>query len=343
MGKKSLLSATSRKKGGGENGEEIEKKSKATTDSKKKAVQAASKKKTPTGAAAKNQASPKKKTTSMGVSTEETEQIQQLLIEKFDTTFSRAEPDPVPETLSGDMSSPAVSISGRDDNDSDASPYSSIEPEDSTPAKKMDSMHKTALIGIVGLVALLGLVMSASITNTAKYYLKPAKGELEVWKGTFSPMGKKKIVTLSATPMPAQPKDLYGKNEIFSFIFESYINQADALLNVSDMPDFELIKRTLNRAGAFAVSPELNESIQRRLSKINLLALVYKADILADKNTAADLASARDALEKAMRLTLDEAEKGLIKQKLQGVNERQAQLEQMETSAAKAESTGIDE
>jgi hypothetical protein len=127
--------------------------------------------------------------------------------------------------------------------------------------------------------------------------------------------------------MPARPKEVYRKNEIFAFIFESYVNQADALLNASDMPDFERIKRTLNKAEAFAVSPELSESVTRRLSKISLMTLVYKADILADKNTAADLASARDALEKAMLLNLDTAEKGLIHQKLQWVNQRRVRLE----------------
>ena len=272
-----------------------------------------------------------------GANPEETERIRQLLFKKFDMTPSGAEPDSEPEKRSENVSPAVVPATAHDDTGIDAPSYSAMALEDAVQAKKMDSTQKMALIGILGLVVLFGLVVSASMKNSARYYLKPVKGELEIWKGRFSPMGKKKFVILSETPMPVEPKEVYGKNEIFPFIFESYVNQADALLNASDMPDFELIKSTLSKANAFVVSPESKELIQRRLSKINLMTLVYKADILTDRGTIEDLASARDALKKAKRLNLDEAEKGLVNQKLQWIDERQAQLEQMETEVEDAE------
>lgn len=337
MGKKSLLSSTNKKKDDRESSEEKDNKSKALTARTKKTGKTALKKKHDMpGPGKKENVSSKdsglkaeiwSSPLAAGATPEEAERMRQLLIETFDATYSNAEPNPARGKFSADISPPDVPSFCQSDDAGGESVHSSMESERSAPAKNMDAMNKKVIIGILGLILLLGLAMSESIKNTAKYYMKPAKGDLEIWKGKFSPMGEKKFVTLKATALPAHPKDVYGKDEIYSFILESYVDQADALLNASDMPDFELIKRTLNKASAFALSPESKKSIQRRLSKINLVSLVYKADILADKNTAADLASARDALEKAMRLDLDEAEKGLVEQKLQWIRERQARPE----------------
>ena len=261
-----------------------------------------------------------------GATPEDTERIRQLLFKKFDVNTPEAEPKPVPEKLSVDRVElpPAA---GPLYNDGDAHDYASIEIEAALAAKKgMAPLQKSAVAGILGLVILLALVFNASMSNRAKFYLKPVDGKIELWRGKFSPKGEKKFITLSAVSAPAQQKDSYSKEEAFSLIFENYVNQADALLTTPDTPDFELIKRTLKKALPYATSPALYDSLQKRLGKIDMMTLVYKADVLADRNTAADLTAAREALEKAMHLDLDVAEKGLVKQKLQWIDQQLAGL-----------------
>jgi hypothetical protein len=155
--------------------------------------------------------------------------------------------------------------------------------------------------------------------------VKPVDGRLEIWKGRFSPKGVDKIYTLRNAAVPVDAKAVYSKEEAHGFIFEGIIVEADALLGTEEMPDFERIRRTLVSARPFAVSGEMSQRLQRRLDKIDMMALAYKADVLAGKGTVEDLVSARKSLAKAMDLDLDEAEKGLIQQKINWVDQKLAE------------------
>jgi hypothetical protein len=197
--------------------------------------------------------------------------------------------------------------------------YSAAVPEEKTA---MDPMQKMAAFGVAALAVLLIMVLGTSASNVGKFYVIPVDGQLEIWKGRFSPKGRDKLYTMDNAFMPADVKDVYSKEEAYGLIFEGVIADADALLDTEEMPDFEHIRRTLASAGPFAVSKEMVGRLQKRLDKIDMMALAYKADVLAGKGTVEDLTRARESLEKAMGLNLDEAEKGLIQQKINWVDEK---------------------
>ncbi len=236
-----------------------------------------------------------------GETPEETKRVRRLLFKRFDVTppeekaDSGSESEPKPETQTAAAS----------------------------PSKRpTDSGQQIASIGIGILVLLLALVMWSSALNVGKYYMKTVNGEVEIWKGRFSPRGAEKIFTLDRAALPADLKEAYGKEEALPLIFEGIVNNTDALLNKEEIPGFDFIRGELEKARPYAVTDQMSIRLQRRMDKIDMMSLVYKADVFAGKGTTADLKLAREALEKTLALNLDEAEKGLVEQKITWIDQK---------------------
>jgi hypothetical protein len=183
--------------------------------------------------------------------------------------------------------------------------------------QKTNSAKKRWLLAITGLIfiILMGLVIRASYQNTKNYYLKSASGAVEIWQGTFSPGGKKRILIMPGVQMPATIKDVYEKQAVFLLAFKFYISKADVLMEVPGMPDFVGIKSYLNKALSFATTEELQQTVHARINHIDRLILLYKADMAAIKGTRAGLETALKYLEQAAGLNPDEIETELIQKK----------------------------
>jgi hypothetical protein len=177
--------------------------------------------------------------------------------------------------------------------------------------------QRSARFGIAGLmiVVLMGLVVQASYRNADKYYLKFAAGAVEIWQGTFSPGGKKRILIMPGVQKPAEIKAVYTKEAVFPLAFNFYISKADALMAVTGMPDFVGIKSYLNRALSFATTEEHRQTAHTRINQIDRMILFYKADVAATKGTRRGLEAALDYLDQAAGLNPDEIETELIKKK----------------------------
>lgn len=164
-------------------------------------------------------------------------------------------------------------------------------------------------------VILIGMVVHASYRNTSRYYLRFAAGAVEIWQGTFSPVGKKRILIMPGVPKPAEIKDVYAGEEVFPLAFNFYISKADALMAVPGMPDFVGIKSYLNRALSFATTEDLRQTALGRINQIDRMILLYKADVAAVKGTRASLETALDYLNQAAELDPDDIETDLIQKK----------------------------
>ena len=177
--------------------------------------------------------------------------------------------------------------------------------------------RRATIFAITGLVIiiLMGLVVDASYRNTEKYYLKFAAGAVEIWQGTFSPGGKKRILIMPGVQKPAQIKPVYTQEAVFPLAFNFYISKADALMAVAGMPDFVGIKSYLNRALAFATTEEQRHTALARINQIGRMILFYKADVAAIKGSRSGLETALDYLDQAAKLNPDEIETELIKNK----------------------------
>ena len=171
------------------------------------------------------------------------------------------------------------------------------------------------------LIILMGLIAHTSNLNTKKYYLKAYAGALEVWKGPFSPSGKKRLVIMPGVEPPDLMKPVYTRQEVYPLIFTYYIDKADALIHVIDMFDFIGIKTYLNRALTFATNDEQRQAVGIRLNRIDRVILFYKADVAASKGSIEGLEAAIAFLDQAAALEPDDIEAELIEKKKKNFRE----------------------
>jgi hypothetical protein len=181
------------------------------------------------------------------------------------------------------------------------------------PAKKI-----ILYLGIC-LMVLMGLTILTSYQNMNKYFIASRHGAVEIWKGKFSPNDRKRIVIMPGMQPPEQTKAFYTKEEVFPLAFQYYIQKADALMEVPGMPDFVGIKSYLNRALSYATTDALRNTAKARINNIDLMILLYKADVAAGKGTLAGLDAATKYLDQASALDPDEIEAKLIRQKLESI------------------------
>jgi len=189
---------------------------------------------------------------------------------------------------------------------------------------QIKSKVKTILLfSIAGFIfiILMGLVVRTSVYNRDKYYLKSAAGAVELWQGTFSPGGKKRILIMPGVHIPQKIKEVYAKEEVYPMAFNFYVSKADALMEVPGMPEFVGIKSYLNRALSFATTEDLRQTAHRRINQIDRMILFYKADVAATKGTRSGLEKALDYLEQAAKLNPDDIETELIKKKKASIRE----------------------
>jgi hypothetical protein len=177
-----------------------------------------------------------------------------------------------------------------------------------------------ALVSIV-IMILIGLIIYTSNLNTKKYYLRSNEGALEVWKGTFSPAGKKRVVIMPGVIAPEKIKPIYTQQDVYPLIFNYYVEKSDALIHVPGIFDFTDIKIYLNRALAYATTDEHRKEVQLRLNRIDRVFLYYKADVAAGKGSISSLEAAIDFLDQAAALEPDDIESELIDKKKQAVQE----------------------
>jgi len=193
-----------------------------------------------------------------------------------------------------------------------------------------NSAKKRLPLVITGFIfmLLMGLVIRESYHNTQKYYLKAAAGAVEIWQGTFSPGGKKRILIMPGVQMPVKIKDVYTGEEVYPLAFKFYVSKADVLMEVPGMPDFVGIKSYLNRALSFATTENLRQAAHGRINQIDRLILLYKADVAAIKGTRSGLETALDYLDQAAKLDPDDIETELIQKKKASIRELLSMLKE---------------
>jgi hypothetical protein len=190
-----------------------------------------------------------------------------------------------------------------------------------------DPSKKVVKYLIAAFVVLVALIIHTSFQNMNNYYLNATHGALEIWQGKFSPMGKELLLSLPGAQPPVKIKDVYSKTDVFPIIFDYYVEKADMLLEVSGMPDFKGVKKYLNRALSYATPETPMEAAYDRLNNIELMILLYKADVAASKATISDLKDAKVYLTQTSKLDLDEPQAEMIKQKIDAIDDMIADLQ----------------
>lgn len=201
-------------------------------------------------------------------------------------------------------------------------------------AKQADPADKMLYFGLAGFVFLVLIVVLASWMNTHRYYVKPGEGGVDIWQGKFAPKGARHLINFPGLQLAEPLKDSYSAKEVFPIIYQYYLDKADMLLDGPGVPDFDGVKKHLHQSQNYATTREMKEVIKSRLDAINLMVLLYKADVAASKNSPEDLKAAKDYLNEALSYQVDELELTRIKQKAEAVNQRLAELNAASTQTA---------
>jgi len=186
---------------------------------------------------------------------------------------------------------------------------------------------KKVIIGLAsGFIILLALIFSASSSNNSKYYIKESAGVLEIWQGRYAPLGEERIMSLPGVPLPEQINAVYSKNEVFPLIFNYYIDKADAIVGISDTPDYAAIKSYLNEALLFATTGDLSKKAYSRLNNIKFNDLMYKAGVAESRGAISDLDEAIRYLGQASLLKVGASKSDVVKQKIESIKEQRAEM-----------------
>ena len=197
--------------------------------------------------------------------------------------------------------------------------------------KPADPADKMLYYGVAGFVLLVLIVVIASWMNTQHYYVKPGKDAVDIWQGKFAPKGARHLISFPGLKLAEPIKDTYTAKEVFPIIYQYYLDKADMLLDGPGVPDFDSVKAYLHQSQDYALTREMKGVIKNRLDAINLMVLLYKADVAASKNSPEDLKAARGYLKEALSYQVDELESTRIKQKAEAVKMK---LERLNSAAA---------
>lgn len=257
-------------------------------------------------------------------SEEETRRIKELLLKKFDLAEIKA----AAEKAAAEKAAAEKAAAEKAAAEKAVEPEVSVsyEPPDSGGTITDDPMEKAMKYLVAAFAVLIALVIGSSMINKNKFYIHATDGALEIWQGRFAPMGEACLISLSGVQPPETIKNIYSKADAFPLIFNYYVEKADTLLIVPGLPDFAGIKTYLNKALAYATTPAANEAVFSRLNNIELMVLLYKADVSASKPTLSDLNQAKGFLSEAARLGIDDLKVDLIHQKMDAVDQQIAAL-----------------
>jgi hypothetical protein len=261
-----------------------------------------------------------------GQSEDESRLIKGLLFKTFDLSATaeakqpaeiekRVEKPAFEKPKTEDREKTPVSTESKDDKKSIPfvpKPSGSYEPPEPL---KSDPIDRAMKFFIGGLILLILILIGSSYTNTKNYYIKIANGDLEIWKGSFAPIGQTLLVRLVGVKPPPSIKSDYTQSEALTLAFNYYLAKSDKLIEVKGVPDFEKIRSFLSRAETYATTQKQRTITNGRLSHIDLMLLIYKADVAAAKGTMDALKKAVNYLEETSSLPLTEDQIKLVRAK----------------------------
>ncbi|MEN8243709.1 MAG: hypothetical protein ABFS43_02260 [Thermodesulfobacteriota bacterium] len=202
-------------------------------------------------------------------------------------------------------------------------------------AKPADTPNRPIQIAVGVFALLIFLIISASYMNKKQYHIRPVNGAIEVWQGNFAPKGTSLLVSLPGEKLNAPAKKVYSRQEVYPVIFNYYKEKAITLMDVKGMPDFETVKFYLEQALCYSTTTKEKADVNARISNIDFMVLMSKADAAMSKKTVASFETALQHLGQAAKLDLEDFQETQIKKKTEYAKQTLDQLKQ-EEAAAKA-------
>ncbi|CAN2040332.1 conserved hypothetical protein [Candidatus Magnetomoraceae bacterium gMMP-15] len=194
--------------------------------------------------------------------------------------------------------------------------------------KETDFMSKPLKYAVYGILCLFALLIITSSYNSDKYHLIQKPNGVELWKGTFAPMGTELVAQFKGIKAPEPIKNFYEQTEVYNMISNTLLTKVDELLSeIKRIPNFTQIKEYLDQAALFATTSEMNKSILYRSKGIDFWVLLYRADMAMLSGVKAGMESARIYLVEAASFAMLDYQKAMLKQRVANLSEAIAALE----------------
>ena len=164
------------------------------------------------------------------------------------------------------------------------------------------------------------IVIASSFSNSSKYYLKSTDIGVQIWKGSFSPLGKEMVVNLPGLNAPESVKDIYTKKETYEIAYKYFIKQTEMFLKEQELfSKTENIKAILDKASFFALTSENKATVENKITDLNLKIFLFKAADSISKGTKAGYGEALNYLNQAGKLNLNASQTSIIAKNIEMV------------------------
>jgi hypothetical protein len=322
MGRDTLLKRTEAKK------EKAKQKSKAVTSKEKK------------------QATHSKKGTDVRTKTTKTEKTTRKTVKENEKPKAIKTSQDVPETKlkteEQEIKEPPAQVTNEVAAETASQPTKELEPE-KEPEKKLESSQESVVVktevtmpkepaknniwiyGASAALLLLLVLLTASLTNSNTFSFRQKGNTLELWKGSFAPMGMERIRIFSDLQLPSDEegktiiKDTYTKKEAYHILFQYSLAKADDALSRQESPDLKEINAFLEEARGYALTEDAKETVRLRKNGLRFLVLMGKVNVALARNTEEDLRAAKEYLAEIDQLDTTPIQRQMIKEKISAV------------------------
>lgn len=318
MARDTLLKGTEAKK------EKVKQQSKAVTSKEKK------------------QATHPKKGTTASTKTTKTEKTTRKAVKGIEkpkaVQTSQDVPEAKPEVEKKEMQGPTAQVINHAAGETASQPKKEPEPE-KEPEKKSELSQESVVVktevtmpkepaknniwiyGVSAVLLLLFVLLTASLTNSNTFAFRQKGHTLELWQGSFAPMGMERIRTFSDLQLPTDEEgktiiqDTYTKQEAYRILFQYSLSKADHALSHQDPPDLKEINGFLEEARGYALTEDAKETVRQRKNGLRFLVLMEKVNVALARNTKEDLRAAREYLTELDQIAATPIQRQMAKEK----------------------------
>jgi hypothetical protein len=177
------------------------------------------------------------------------------------------------------------------------------------------------IYGASAALLLLLVLFTASLTNSNTFSFKKKGDTVELWKGSFAPMGMERISTFSDLQLPTDEagktivQETYTKEEAYRILFQYFLSKADDTLTRQEFPDLKEVNALLEEAKEYAFTDDAKETLRLRKNGLRFLLLMEKINLALARNTENDLLAAKEYLAEIEQIDTTLIQRQMIKEK----------------------------
>ncbi len=187
--------------------------------------------------------------------------------------------------------------------------------------KERDPMDRNITFLAAGVVLLFILIGAASFSNSGRYYVEPTDDGVQIWKGRFSPLGRKLLADLEGLAPPEPLRPVYSREAALTLAFDHFMGKVNQKLEDPTRINFDQLETLLDRAGKFAATEDQKIALDRRQTDLRLTTYLFRANTAAGRGDRKGFSKAADLLEEAALLKLSPGQTAFVERQIELLND----------------------